>query len=146
MCEYQKPRRPRRVDVLRRVRVLVVPAVVARPPEHALLRGALRAEGEQELEPARRLERAVREVAVVGRRSPRTCATKYEPDRQRDARQEKPSAMTPMTRRDVNAPERHGRDADVAGHPSWEAGIVAAEAETTCMFPDADSRRVMRLS
>ena len=60
-----EPAQPRRVDVLRGVRILVVPAVVAGPPEHALLRGALRAEREQELERARRLERPVREVAVV---------------------------------------------------------------------------------
>src|SRR5438045_9751116 len=40
-------------------------AVMGRPPEHALLRAHLRPEGEDELEGARGLERAVRGVAVV---------------------------------------------------------------------------------
>jgi len=56
---------PRGVRVARAVGEAVVLAMVAGPPEHALLHGALGAHGQDELEGAARPEGAVGEVAVV---------------------------------------------------------------------------------
>jgi hypothetical protein len=47
-----EPAARRGMDVVLGVGVLVVPAVVARPPDHAALRGGLGGERQHELEPA----------------------------------------------------------------------------------------------
>jgi hypothetical protein len=54
-----------RVDVIRLVGVLVMVAVMRRPPQRALLGRHAAQPGEHELEPARGLEGPVREVAMV---------------------------------------------------------------------------------
>ena len=57
----------RGVNVVLRVGMDVVVAVLGRPPQHALLGGALREAGEDELECPTRGEGAVRKIAMVGR-------------------------------------------------------------------------------
>ena len=61
----EESRVARRMDVELGVGIEVVVAVVGRPPQNALLRGALRHHGENELKDAARLIGAMREVAVI---------------------------------------------------------------------------------
>ena len=53
------------MDVVLGVGMQMMVAVLGRPPQHALLHGALREEGEDELEDAAGRIGAVREVAVI---------------------------------------------------------------------------------
>ena len=108
-----EPAQLRRMDVLRGVRILVVPAVVAGPPQDALLGGGLRAEREQELERARRLVRPVREVAVIGGRH-HEHADEVRAEGQRGARPGPAARDDADHRGDMYAPERQGCDAEIA--------------------------------
>src|SRR5262249_6889516 len=73
-----------RVHVTREIALAVVMAVMRSPPDDALLRARRREEREHELEPARGLERLVREVTVVAARHAEH-ADVVEADRERDA-------------------------------------------------------------
>ena len=63
-----KPAQLGRMHVLVGVRIFVVPAVVAGPPKHASLSGALGADGQQKLKDPRRAVGAMGKIAVIARR------------------------------------------------------------------------------
>ncbi len=106
-----------RVKVTRHVGELVMHAVVCRPPQHALLRGRRRAEREHELEPARGLVAAVREVAVVSpgdEEHPRHV----ERGGQREAEPRQPGERDADDREHVHSPEGQGERVEVDVAPT----------------------------
>ena len=119
-CAHQKPRCLRGVRRPAACRSACGGSGGGGPPEHALLQRALRAEREQELERAPRLERAVREVAVVAAghhapcgRSRSPTASARPPRRSRTgSRRRWPRGGTPRTRTWPGGSSRRGdRDA-----------------------------------
>src|SRR5208337_2963018 len=96
----------RRMNVELGVGIEMVIAVVARPPQHALLRRALRQRGENELKGAAGLESAMREIAMVaGPDGENPQPVEADADRQRlhsDAGPDRPKA------RQMHKDEGHG--------------------------------------
>jgi len=101
-----------RVRVLGGVGVLVVEAVMGRPPEHPLLSRALRAEREQELKRARGLEGPVREVAVVGQ-GHQHHAREVGAEREHETGPGEPDQDDADDRRGVHPPEGEGGGPEV---------------------------------
>src|SRR4029079_82315 len=92
----------RRVHVAFLVGVLVVPAVVGRPPEDALLRGGVGQDRHHQLERPRGLERPVREIAVV---------RDADPDHARDVEAERERQPAPGEAAHGHADDRDQMDA-----------------------------------
>ena len=117
MCDHQKPLCFTEWRSPGMSRELVVQAVMRGPPQRALLRGERRAEREHELEPARRLVAAVREVAVI-RAGHEEHARHVQRERQREPDHDKPGDRDADDREDVDAPERDRERVEVDAAPA----------------------------